>query len=435
MSCFIPSGDPLKTAEQKTLDAALKVYSQREIADHLQVDPRTVGRWAKGERGIKPAYAALIESLRTNETVQAVPRRTGFTFIDLFAGIGGFRLALERSGGKCLFTSEYDSFCEKTYRTNFSVAGHLFRQDIREVPEDDIPAHDVLAAGFPCQPFSIAGVSKKRSLGQPDGFACNTQGTLFFDVARIIDSHRPAAFILENVKNLSSHDKGNTLRVIMETLRDELGYEVHQKIIDAKGFVPQHRERIFIVGFREPTGFTWDDLRLPDPDSLTLRSILHPQDGSEQTEEPYTVRKRAEVNGKYILSEKLWDYLQDYARKHREKGNGFGFGLVRKSDTSRTLSARYYKDGSEILVSRGRGPPRRLTPRECSRLMGLDEPGRRFRIPVSDTRAYKQFGNAVVPKVVDEVFRIMKPHLMRIRDRRSLLVDPLQRDIGFSNGD
>lgn len=425
----------MKSAEQKTLEAALRVYSTKEIAAHLQVNPRTVGRWVKGDARIRPAYAQLIGSLATNGKVQAVPVRTGFTFIDLFAGIGGFRLALERSGGKCLFTSEYDSYCEQTYRANFSVAGHLFRQDIREVPADDIPPHDVLAAGFPCQPFSIAGVSKKRSLGQPDGFACNTQGTLFFDVARIIDSHRPAAFILENVKNLGSHDRGNTLKVIMETLQQELGYQVFTKIIDAKGFVPQHRERIFIVGFREDTAFSWDDLALREPDAVSLRSILHPQDGSEPAEEPYTVGNKAKVNPKYVLSEKLWNYLQNYAQKHREKGNGFGFGLVTKNDTSRTLSARYYKDGSEILVSRGRGRPRRLTPRECSRLMGFDEPGRPLQIPVSDTRAYKQFGNAVVPKVVDEVFRIMKPYVMQIRDKDSLSVDPLQRDIGFSNGD
>jgi DNA (cytosine-5)-methyltransferase 1 len=425
----------LKTADQKTLDAVLKLYSHKEVAAHLQVDPKTVSRWSKGEGRFKPAYARMIESLGKTGKAPTVPVRTGFTFIDLFAGIGGFRLALERSGGKCLFTSEYDSYCEKTYRANFSVAGHLFRQDIREVPADDIPAHDVLAAGFPCQPFSIAGVSKKRSLGQPDGFACNTQGTLFFDVARIIDSHRPAAFILENVKNLRSHDAGNTLRIILDTLEQGLGYQVFSKIIDAKGFVPQHRERIFIVGFREPTSFSWDDLRLPARDTMSLSSILHPQDGSEPIEEPFTTGKKAKVNEKYILSEKLWTYLQNYAQKHREKGNGFGFGLVRKNDTSRTLSARYYKDGSEILVSRGRGRPRRLTPRECSRLMGFDEPGRPLQIPVSDTRAYKQFGNAVVPKVVDEVFRIMKPHLMQIRDKNSLNVDPLQRDIGFSNRD
>ena len=275
-------------------------------------------------------------------------------------------------------------------------------------------------------------MTKKRALGQPDGFACNTQGTLFFDVARIIDTHRPASFILENVKNLKSHDKGNTFRIILETLEEELGYQVFTRVIDAKGFVPQHRERIFIVGFRKPTEFSWDDLSLPAPDKLTLASIFHPQDGSEATEEPFTTGKNAKVNDKYILSEKLWTYLQNYAQKHREKGNGFGFGLVTKSDVSRTLSARYYKDGSEILVSRGRGRPRRLTPRECSRLMGFDESERILQIPVSDTRAYKQFGNAVVPKVVDEVFRIMKPHLMKIRNKDSVDINPLQRDIGLS---
>ena len=425
----------MKSAGQKVLDRALEIYSRKEVADHLQVTPKTVSRLCKGQTNIKPAYIHMVEMLMNGGRAPAISARTGFTFIDLFAGIGGFRLALERSGGKCVFTSEYDAYCEKTYRANFNVVGHLFRHDIRKVASDDIPTHDVLAAGFPCQPFSIAGVSKKRSLGQPDGFACNTQGTLFFDVARIIDSHRPAAFVLENVKNLRSHDKGNTLRVIMESLEQELGYQVFTKIIDAKGFVPQHRERIFIVGFREPTDFSWDALRLPAPDSLTLASILHPQDASETTEEPFTIGAKATVNDKYILTEKLWTYLQNYAKKHREKGNGFGFGLVTKKAVSRTLSARYYKDGSEILVSRGRGRPRRLTPRECSRLMGFDEPGRPLLIPVSDTRAYMQFGNAVVPKVVDEVFRIMKPHLMQIRDKNSLNVDPLQRNIGFVHSD
>jgi len=422
-------------AVQNTLDAALKIYSQKEVAAYLRVDPKTVWRWTKGNSQMKPAYEKMVESLINAGKAPLVPARIGFTFIDLFAGIGGFRLALERSGGKCVFTCEYDSYCEQTYRENFSTVGHLFRHDIRDVSDDDIPAHDLLVAGFPCQPFSIAGVSKKRSLGHPDGFSCDTQGTLFFDVERIIDSHRPAAFILENVKNLRSHDGGNTFRVIMDTLEKKLGYQVFAKVVDAKGFVPQHRERVFIVGFREPTSFSWDDLRLPAPDALSLANILHPQDGSEAIEEPFTTGSKAKVNDKYILSEKLWTYLQNYAKKHREKGNGFGFGLVTKKGVSRTLSARYYKDGSEILISRARGRPRRLTPRECSRLMGFDEPGRPLQIPVSDTRAYKQFGNAVVPKVVEEVFRIIKPHLMQIRDKDSLNVDPLQRIIGFGNGD
>ena len=334
-------------------------------------------------------------------------RKPSFRMIDLFAGIGGTRLGLESIGGQCVWTSEWDRFSQKTYRQNFSDQ-HPICGDIREVNECEIPPFDLLVGGFPCQPFSIAGVSKKNSLGTPHGFECKTQGTLFFDVARIIAHHQPAAFVLENVKNLLSHRSGETFKVIRETLENELGYEVHHKVIDAKHFLPQHRERIFIVGFREPTSFSWDDLELPDV-GPKLNSILHPQDGSETAEEPFTIGSKAKVNPKYTLSDKLWTYLQNYAAKHKAKGNGFGFGLVTPQDTSRTLSARYHKDGSEILVSRGpRSNPRRLTPRECARLMGFPDT---WEIPVSDTQAYRQFGNSVAVPVVKAVAKIIEPHL------------------------
>jgi DNA (cytosine-5)-methyltransferase 1 len=271
-----------------------------------------------------------------------------------------------------------------------------------------VPDHDVLLAGFPCQPFSIAGVSKKNALGRPHGFECTTQGTLFFDVARIISAKRPAAFLLENVKNLVSHDKGNTFRVILETLRDELGYDVHYRVIDGQHFVPQHRERIIIVGFREPQPFSWADVHLPE-DGPKLGDILHPGDGSEMPEEPYTVGPSAKVSDKYTLTDGLWQYLQGYAAKHRAAGNGFGYGLVTRESVTRTLSARYYKDGSEILVSQGRNRnPRRLTPRECARLMGFPDS---FRIPVSDTQAYRQFGNSVVVPVMRQVAHAMAPYV------------------------
>lgn len=343
-----------------------------------------------------------------------VPGLAGFRFIDLFAGIGGIRKGFEAINGTCVFTSEWDKYSVETYLANHEC-DHEVVGDIRNVPVDSIPAHDVLLAGFPCQPFSLAGVSKKNALGKKHGFHCDTQGTLFFNVAEILERHRPKAFLLENVKNLLSHDRGRTFDVIRKTLEDDLDYEIHTRVIDAKGFVPQHRERIFIAGFRDANGFSFDNLDLPDP--LTgprLRAVLHPEDGSEEVEEPYTTGARARVTGKYTLSDHLWGYLQDYAEKHRAKGNGFGFGLAGKDDVARTLSARYYKDGSEILVrQRGRKNPRRLTPRECSRLMGFDEAGAAtFRIPVSDAQAYRQFGNAVVVPVVKAIAVHMGPWIV-----------------------
>jgi DNA (cytosine-5)-methyltransferase 1 len=341
-----------------------------------------------------------------------------FSFIDLFAGIGGMRLGFESAAGHCVFTSEWDAKAQLTYRKNFGES-HPILGDITKISAEEIPPHDVLVAGFPCQPFSIAGVSKKNALGRPHGFECTTQGTLFFDVARVIKHHQPPAFLLENVKNLKSHDRGNTFRVIMETLTEELGYDVHYRVIDAKSFVPQHRERIFIVGFRRKTAFNFDDLVLPDPvKGPRLSSILHPQDGSEACEDPFTEGELGKVARKYTLTPHLWQYLRNYAEKHRAKGNGFGFGLVGPGDVARTLSARYYKDGSEILIRRGSGSPRRLTPRECARLMGFDRPGRKpFQIPVADTSAYKQFGNAVVVPVVEAVAKHMAPWICEVRDR------------------
>lgn len=318
-------------------------------------------------------------------------------------------MAFESAGGRCVFTSEWNPFARRTYAENFGD-GHAIAGDIRELPEDAIPDHDLLLAGFPCQPFSIAGVSKKNALGRPHGFACATQGTLFFDVARILATKQPRAFLLENVKNLLSHDRGRTFQVIRQTLEEELGYTLSWRVIDAAHFVPQHRERILIAGFRQKAGFSLDDLALP-AEGPRLSAILHPEDGSEAAEEPYTLPPRGVVNPKYTLTRHLWTYLQNYAAKHRAAGNGFGFGLAGRDSVARTLSARYYKDGSEILVSRGPGQtPRRLTPRECARLMGFPDS---FRIPVSDTQAYKQFGNSVAVPVVAAVARAMEPHLAR----------------------
>ncbi|KQM09857.1 cytosine methyltransferase [Methanomassiliicoccales archaeon RumEn M2] len=332
----------------------------------------------------------------------------GTTCIDLFAGIGGIRRGFETIGAKCVFTSEWNKYCNETYAANYPRDKHQIIGDITKVDAKDIPDHDVLLAGFPCQPFSIAGVSKNLSLGREHGFKHATQGTLFFDVARIIHEKQPDAFLLENVKNLVSHDKGNTFKAIYHTLHDELGYDVKYKIIDAQHFVPQHRERIYIVGFKNTTDFTFEDVDLPIR-GPKLSTILHPEDGSQPAEEPYTVGENAVVNEKYILTPHLWQYLQDYKERHRAKGNGFGYGLVTGDDIARTLSARYGKDGSEILISRGEGNiPRRLTPRECARLMGYPDS---FKIPVSDCQAYRQFGNSVAVPVIRTIAKAMKPYL------------------------
>lgn len=390
-------------------------YTQGELAALLGVDARTIRRWEVRQNDPPPYLADAIRQRILPLISTGKTSHRPFTFIDLFAGIGGIRLGFEKQGGRCIFTSEWNSFCQKTYLANFSHdAEHIFVGDITKIDQNDVPDHDILLAGFPCQPFSIAGVSKKNSLGRPHGFECTTQGTLFFDVARIIAAKRPKAFMLENVKNLLSHDKGNTFKVILETLCDELGYDVHYKVIDGQCFVPQHRQRIIIIGFQDKkTGFSWDDLQLPAI-GPRLSTILHPENGSEKPEEPYTIGPNATVSSKYTLTQKLWTYLQTYAEKHRAAGNGFGFGLVDRNGVARTLSARYYKDGSEILVSQSpHKRPRRMTPRECARLMGFPNI---FQIPVSDTQAYRQFGNSVVIPVICEVAKIMVPRVIKLEE-------------------
>jgi DNA (cytosine-5)-methyltransferase 1 len=374
-----------------------------------------VRRYDNGEAAPRTCVLDSLRAIATPPALATKPPVTSFRFIDLFAGIGGLRRGFEPLGGRCVFTSEWSDLARKTYAANYhDGTDHVFAGDITQIAAESIPEHDVLLAGFPCQPFSIAGVSKKNALGRSHGFKCEAQGTLFFDVARIIEHHRPKLFVLENVKNLVSHDRGNTFRVIRRTLTEELGYtNLHWRVINAKGFVPQNRERIFIVGFRDENRFEFDDLVLPeDSAGPKLGRILHPEDGSESPEDHYTEGPLARVSERYTLSDHLWDYLQRYAEKHKQKGNGFGFGLVGRDDVARTLSARYYKDGSEILIKQPRKNPRRLTPRECARLMGFDRPGESlFRIPVSDTQAYKQFGNAVVVDVVEAVARHVVPWL------------------------
>ncbi|MAL88736.1 MAG: DNA (cytosine-5-)-methyltransferase [Brevundimonas sp.] len=342
-----------------------------------------------------------------------------FTFIDLFAGIGGLRRGFEAIGGRCVFTSEWDKYSQQTYRANFPDDDHEINGDITKIDAADIPAHDVLLAGFPCQPFSIAGVSKKNALGRAHGFEDKTQGTLFYDVARIIKHHRPAAFLLENVRNLVGHDKGKTFQTIKDVLEKDLGYKIDFRVIDGRHWTPQHRERIFIVGFREDQGFRFADMKVPEA-APKLREILHREaDESEIPDQKYTVGNSGRVADKYTLTDHLWNYLQRYKEKHQAAGNGFGFGLVGPDDVARPLSARYYKDGSEILIKQEGKAPRRLTPRECARLMGFDSPrGAEFIIPVSDTQAYRQFGNSVVVPAVKAVAEHMKPHLFAALGKR-----------------
>jgi DNA (cytosine-5)-methyltransferase 1 len=317
-----------------------------------------------------------------------------FKFIDLFAGIGGIRLAFQNLGGKCVFTSEWDTYSKKTYDANF---GEVPFGDITKISETDIPDHDILLGGFPCQPFSIAGVSKKNALGRAHGFLDETQGTLFFDVARIIKHKMPSAFMLENVKNLVSHDKGKTFKIIKETLK-ELGYSIHFKVLDGKHFVPQHRERIIIVGFRTDKFKDEETFEFPQMSEtkFAIKDILE-----------------NEVDSKYTLSDKLWNYLQGYAKKHKEKGNGFGFGLTDLNGISRTMSARYYKDGAEILIPQENKNPRRLTPRECARLQGFPDS---FLIPVSDNQAYKQFGNSVVTPLIQAVGQNIVKEILKVNE-------------------
>ncbi len=403
-------------------------HSQTDIARALQTTARTVRRWETRETDPPPYLQDALRQrlLLPQEQQRPTSGDAKFRFIDLFAGIGGLRTAFQAQGGQCVFTSEYDAYAQKTYLANFPDAIDHMAGDITGVKAREIPDHDVLLAGFPCQPFSIAGVSKKNALGRAHGFADETQGTLFFDVQRIIAEKRPAAFLLENVKNLVSHDKGNTFRVIRAVLEEELGYHIHCKVLDGGHWVPQHRERILIVGFREPTDFDWQDVRIPKARRV-LGDILHPQDGSETPEGHYTTGPKAKVDPRYTLTANLWAYLQAYAAKHKAAGNGFGFGLVNEQSVTRTLSARYYKDGSEILLSQGaRKRPRRLTPRECARLMGFADD---FVIPVSDTRAYQLFAKSPVVPMVEAVAQCIVQHLPRTESM--LPID--MRDGAFPN--
>lgn len=342
------------------------------------------GYFSESDLTQKAAEEALQYLLQFKDEIPfPKPAITNFTFIDLFAGIGGFRIAMQRNGGECIFSSEWDKMAQRTYYANFGEIpfGDITKEETKKwIPEK----FDLLCGGFPCQPFSIAGVSKKNALGRKHGFEDEKQGNLFFHVAEIIEKHRPKTFFLENVKNLVSHDKGNTFKVIRQTLLD-LNYSFDSAILNGKHFVPQNRARTFMVGFdKERYG---DDVKFEFP---------------EMPEPRHKVKEILEkkVDPKYTLTDHLWKYLQDYAKKHNEKGNGFGFGLADFEGITRTMSARYYKDGSEILIPQNGKNPRRLTPKEAARLLGYPP---EFKIEVSDGAAYKQFGNSVVVPLIGTI--------------------------------
>ena len=374
-------------------EAATHPEVRAEITHYLQaVDPKSIlldlGQTCVAEMD------ALRRELWTGDAFSKTcpfppPPEPTFRFVDLFAGIGGFRIALQSLGGRCVFSSEWDKAAQKTYFNNFAEVPF---GDIRQFTDDSvsddllanmIPDHDVLAAGFPCQPFSRAGVSARRSLGQMDGFACEAQGTLFFDAVRIASVKRPAVLLLENVKNLAGHDGGRTFQIIRQTIEEDLGYSFHAGLLDARTVVPQKRQRYFMVCFRDPVGeFDFPDLTGP---ALPLRSILE---------------KR--VDDSFGISEALWSGHKSRTQRNLDRGVGFTALEADLDQPANTLVARYGKDGKECLVPRRGKTPRMLTPRECARLQGFPES---FLLPDHRAPAYRQFGNSVPVPVVSLVAR------------------------------
>lgn len=351
--------------------------TQKELADAVGMSKfgdRTIRRWENGESA--PSSLELQHILSFPEKIPFPNNENApYKIIDLFAGIGGTRLGFHQTGKvKTVFSSEIDKFAVKTYRANF---GEIPSGDISKIPENYIPDHDILVAGFPCQAFSQAG----KKLGFAD-----TRGTLFFEIARILRYKKPKAFLLENVKNLKSHDNGNTFKIIEQTLKS-LNYDVSSAILKAKDFgVPQNRERIYIVGFNKDEVKHYNNFSFPakSTTNISVGDIL----------EPF-------VDTKYTISDALWNGHQRRKKEHKEKGNGFGYSLFNdKSKYTNTISARYYKDGSEILIEQDGINPRKLTPREAARLQGFPED---FIIPVSDTQSYKQFGNSVAVPVINAI--------------------------------
>lgn len=362
---------------------------RKEFSDALcftREQEKMLKEWEAGKLEIPDEIYDKIMNFPTEPLFKNRPiEECRFTQIDLFAGIGGIRQPFQKHGGYNVYSSEWDKFAQTTYRINY---GEIPDGDITLVDEKDIPDHDILLAGFPCQPFSQAGLHK--------GFE-DTRGTLFFDIARILKEKRPKAFMLENVKQLRGHDKGNTIKVILSVL-DELNYYVPDpQILNGYHFgVPQNRERIIIVGFNKdylPENFKEFEYPVGQIDeNVRVGDIL------EET-----------VGERFTISDKLWEGHQARKKKHKKKGNGFGFALFNEdSKYTSTISARYYKDGSEALIEQSGQNPRMLTPRECARLQGFPED---FIIPVSNAQSYKQFGNSVCIPVIEAVATAMLDYL------------------------
>ena len=389
------SGLPSLTAEQRAeMPAIVTHWMQSPELKHPFLSKPMGARLAKLAKAAKLPFDF-------SNVPYPPPKSHEFTFIDLFAGIGGFRQAFQKVGGRCVFTSEWDEHAKRTYAANY---GEVPYGDIGRIDKNQIPDHDVLCAGFPCQPFSLAGVSKKNSLGRKHGFDDETQGTLFFEIKEILRIKKPRAFFLENVKNLLAHDKGKTFEVIRYWLEDVLNYEVKWQIVDGAKWVPQHRERIFIVGY-DPyqMSVTKDDIVIPDKPG---RGYRYPQ---------LNKIVRPKVDDKFTLGPGTWDTLERHRANHAAKGNGFGYGLhqtpIKKGEVTRTISARYHKDGAEILIEQKGQRPRRLTPNEAMQLQGYDP--KKFLFPVSNTQAYRQIGNSVVVPAISACAKEMSKILCR----------------------
>ena len=395
--------DEFLTLVKNKVPAISEDLELKAIISHMIHNPKIQYPGVESDKN----FCDLKKLIRNNkiEMINNYPsiEKSKFTFIDLFAGIGGFRQAFQGVGGQCVFSCEWDKYAKQTYFANY---GEVPFGDIRLIDKRLIPEHDVLCAGFPCQPFSIAGVSKNNSMGRATGLDDNTQGTLFFEIKEILRLKRPKAFMLENVKNLVSHNQKKTFKIICAALH-ELEYEFHFEVIDGQNWVPQHRERIFIVGYDPKQVKLNSSINIPlKPDSKYIKKTLDQIILSN-------------VAPRYTLGPGTWEALKRHKSHHQSVGNGFGYNLKRlpilPTDITRTISARYYKDGAEILIEQSGGlRPRRLTVEEAMQLQGFDP--QIFIFPVSDGHAYRQIGNSVVIPAITAAAREITKNLQKNKE-------------------